>query len=129
MTTITKPEIVQEILELLQPKIEEEKQVIVHCCFPATFMEGSLVRIWSSTYLIDKISGHKSSLVHQENISLFPSWTAVAPFKDYWFTLIFTGLPKDCTSFDLQEIIPEEGGFHVKNIKRNGTDVYRVKLI
>ena len=48
--------------------------------------------------------------------------------QDYWFTLVFSGLPKDCKSFDLREEIPEEGGFLVKNIKRNGTDVYRVKL-
>jgi hypothetical protein len=128
MATITKPEIVEEILQLLQPKVEEEKQVIVHCCFPATIFEGSLIRIWNSTYLIDESLGHKSGLIHHENISLFPSWTEVPPFKDYWFTLVFSGLPKECKTFDLQEVIPEEGGFHVKNIKRNGSDVYRVKL-
>lgn len=129
MATITKPEIISEILELLQPKIEEEKQVIVHCCFPAPHFEGNLIRIWSSTFLIDNALGHRSSLIHHENISLFPYWTEVPPFKDFWFTLIFTGLPKDCKIFDLQEIISEEGGFHVKNIKRNGSDVYRVKLV
>ncbi|MBF8456684.1 hypothetical protein IV494_05760 [Kaistella sp. G5-32] len=128
MATITKPEIIQEVLQALQPKVEEEKQVIVHCCFPATYFEGSLIRIWSSTFLIDDSLAHRSSLIHHENISLFPYWTEVPPFKDFWFTLVFTGLPKDCKTFDLQEVIPEEGGFHVKNIKRNGTDVYRVKL-
>ncbi|KIA88464.1 hypothetical protein [Kaistella jeonii] len=128
MATITKPEIIQEVLQSLQPKVEEEKQVIVHCCFPATFFEGSLIRIWKSTYLIDDSLDHKSSLIHHENISLFPYWTEVPPFKDFWFTLIFSGLPKECKTFDLQEVIPEEGGFLVKNIKRNGTDVYRVKL-
>jgi hypothetical protein len=79
--------------------------------------------------LIDNALGHRSSLIHHENISLFPYWTEVPPFKDFWFTLVFTGLPKDCKIFDLQEIISEEGGFHVKNIKRNGSDVYRVKLV
>ncbi|UJF30072.1 hypothetical protein L0B70_01370 [Kaistella sp. 97-N-M2] len=129
MPTITKPEIVQEVLQSLQTKIEEEKQVIVHCCFPATFFEGSLIRIWNSTYLIDDRLAHRSALIHHENISVFPYWTEVPPFRDFWFTLVFSGLPKECTTFDLQEIIPEEGGFHVKNIKRNGSDVYRVKLI
>lgn len=129
MSTIVKPEIVEEVLLALQTKIEEEKQVVVHCCFPATFSEGSLIRIWGSTFLVDDRLGHKSGLIHHENISLFPYWTAVDPFKDYWFTLIFSGLPKECTTFDLQEIIPEEGGFHVKNIMRNGSDIYRVKLI
>jgi len=128
MPTITKPEICQEILEALQTEIQEEKQVIVHCCFPATFYEGSLIRIWRSTFLVDERLKHRSSLIHHENISIFPYWTAVPPMQDYWFTLVFSGLPKDCTSFDLREEIPEEGGFLVKNIKRNGTDVYRVKL-
>ena len=128
MATITKPEIVQEILQFLQPKIEVEKQVIVHCCFPATFFEGNLIRIWRSTFLVDESCSYKSGLIHHENISLYPDWTVVPAFQDFWFTLVFSGLPKDCKTFDLQEIIPEEGGFHVKNIKRNGSDVYRVKL-
>ncbi len=122
------PEIVQEVLTALHPKIEEEKQVIVHCCFPASIYEGNLIRIWHTTFLIDEVLGHKSNLIHHENISLFPYWTEVPPFKDYWFTLIFSGLPRDCKNFDLKEELPEEGGFLVKNIKRNATDVYRVKI-
>lgn len=120
--------IAEEILELLQTQIAEEKQVIVHCCFPAQDSFGSLIRVWQSTFLIDERSGHKSHLIHAENISLFPYWTEVPPMKDFWFTLVFSGLPKDCTQFNLQEIIPEEGGFFVQNIRRNETDVYRVKL-
>lgn len=128
MPTITKPEICQEILEALQTEVQEEKQVIVHCCYPATFYVGNLIRIWQSTFLVDERLHHKSHLIHQENISLFPYWTHVPPMKDFWFTLIFSGLPKECRSFDLREEIPEEGGFLVKNIKRNATDVYRVKI-
>ena len=128
MPTITKPEICQEILEALQTEVQEEKQVIVHCCYPATFYVGNLIRIWQSTFLIDERLHHKSHLIHQENISLFPYWTPVPAMKDFWFTLIFSGLPKECRSFDLREEIPEEGGFLVKNIKRNATDVYRVKI-
>ena len=128
MTTITKPTILKEILESLQPKVEEEKQVIVHCCFPATASEDMLIRIWASTFLIDNRIGHKSTLIHHENISLFPYWTEVTAFKDYWFTLVFSGLPKDCESFDLKEEIPQEGGFIIKNIKRNSSDIYRVKI-
>lgn len=129
MATITKPEISPEILESLQTKVEEEKQVIVHCCYPASIYEGNLIRIWQSTFLIDDSIPHKSHLIHHENISLFPYWTEVPPMKDFWFTLVFSGLPKECTSFDLKEEIPEEGGFFIQNIKRNGTDVYRVKII
>jgi hypothetical protein len=129
MDTTTKPAIVQQLLESLQTKIEEEKQVIVHCCFPATISLGNLIRIWASTFLIDEKINHKSSLIHQENISLFPYWTELPPFKDYWFTLVFSGLPKDCKTFDLKEEIPEDGGFLVKGIVRNSSDVYRVKIL
>ena len=128
MTTITKPKISQELLEALQPKVEIEKQVIVHCCFPGTMFSDMLIRIWSSTFLIDESLQHKSTLIHHENISLFPYWTEVPPMKDYWFTLVFSGLPKECKTFDLKEEIPEEGGFWVKKIKRNITDVYKVKI-
>lgn len=126
--TIIKPFISKEILESLHTKIDEEKQVIVHCCFPASPYLGNLIRIWSSTFLIDKHSSHRSKLLHAENISIYPEWTPVPFMKDFWFTLIFSGLPKDCTVFDFQEVIPEEGGFFVKSIKRNSSDIYRIKI-
>jgi len=125
---VVKPIIVKELLESLQTKIEEEKQVIVHCCFPASPFLGNLIRIWQSTYLFDNQSEHKSKLIHVENITMSPNWTVVPFMKDFWFTLIFSGLPKDCKSFDLKEVIPEEGGFYVNSIKRNSMDVYRVKI-
>lgn len=126
--TAVKPVIAKELLESVQTKIDEEKQVIVHCCFPASPFLGNLIRIWHSTYLFDNGSDHRSKLIHAENISVFPYWTPVPFMQDFWFTLIFSGLPKDCRSFDLKEIIPEEGGFSVKSIKRNSLDVYRVKI-
>lgn len=125
---VVKPVIAKELLESLQTKVEEEKQVIVHCCFPASPFLGNLIRIWHSTYLFDNQSEHRSKLIHAENISISPYWTAVPFMKDFWFTLIFSGLPKDCRSFDLKEVIPEEGGFFVESIKRNSSDVYRVKI-
>ena len=128
METIVKPAIEKQLLESLKSKTLEEKQVIVHCLFPATPFWGNLIRIWSSTLLEDLQTGHQSKLVHVENISYFPQWTEVPPMKDFWFSLVFTGLPKDCQQFNLKEIIPEEGGFFVPNIKRNSTDIYRVKI-
>jgi hypothetical protein len=126
--TIAKPIIEKEILESLQTKVEEEKQVIVHCCFPASPFLGNLIRIWRSTYLFDNNSDHKSHLIHAENISIYPNWTPVPFMKDFWFTLVFSGLPKDCKSFDFQEVIPEEGGFFVQSIKRNSSDIYKIKI-
>lgn len=125
---VVKPVIAKEILESLQTKTEEEKQVIVHCCFPASPFLGNLIRIWHTTYLFDNQSEHQSRLIHAENISMVPNWTPVPFMKDFWFTLIFSGLPKDCKSFDLREVIAEEGGFFVESIKRNSMDVYRVKI-
>jgi len=129
METLTKPEIVTEIIESLQTKFEEERQVIVHCCFPASYNLGTLIRIWPSTFLIDESMDHQSALIHHENISLYPEWTMVPPLQDYWFTLVFKGLPKACKVFDLKEVIPESGGFHVQHIKRNATDIYRVVIV
>lgn len=128
MEVISKPIIAKEILEALQTKIEEEKQVIVHCCFPASPFLGNLIRIWNTTYLIDNTSSHKSKLIHAENITIYPNWTVVPFMKDFWFTLVFSGLPKDCKSFDFKEEIPEEGGFFVRSIKRNPSDIYRIKI-
>ncbi|MEG1590114.1 hypothetical protein [Chryseobacterium sp.] len=128
MEVISKPIIAKEILESLQTKIEEEKQVIVHCCFPASPFLGNLIRIWNTTHLIDNTSSHKSKLIHAENITIYPNWTVVPFMKDFWFTLVFSGLPKDCKSFDFKEEIPEEGGFFVKSIKRNPSDIYRIKI-
>lgn len=127
-TTIVKPFIAEELLASLQTKIHEEKQVIVHCCFPASPFFGNLIRIWKSTFLIDNNSSHKSELLHSENITIYPYWTEVPPMKDFWFTLVFSGLPDDCTQFDLEEVIPESGGFFVKSIKRNSSDIYLVKI-
>ncbi|PJJ63105.1 hypothetical protein [Chryseobacterium geocarposphaerae] len=126
--TIVKPIIEKEILESLQTKVEEEKQVIVHCCFPASPFLGNLIRIWRSTYLFDNNSDHKSHLIHTENISIYPNWTPVPFMKDFWFTLVFSGLPKDCKSFDFREVILEEGGFFVQSIKRNSSDIYKIKI-
>lgn len=126
--TIEKPAIAPELLEQISTESEQEKQVIVHCMFPASPVAGNLIRIWKSTVLYDNASGHRSMLVHAENISYYPLWTEVPAGRDYWFTLVFTGLPKSCLSFDLIEVIPQEGGFHIKDIRRNGIDVYRVKV-
>ena len=126
--TIVKPKISQEILDKIQSEIVEEKQVILHCCYKSDFFLEEKIRIWSSTYLIDRQSEHVSKLVHFENISLFPDWTDVPYGKEYWFTLVFSGLPKDCKVFDFIELIPQNNGFFEEGIVRNGSDVYKIRL-
>lgn len=107
-------------------QVREERQVIVHCQL-ADAEPGMLVRIWQSTYLIDIHTGNKSALLYAENISTAPVWTRISGNR-YNFTLVFSALPQACVLFDLREIIEEPGGFEVKNILRNDSDVYRIML-
>ena len=130
MSVITKPkiEIAPELLKKLQASTKEEGQVIVHCISGGSLFYDSYIRIWKSTFLFDQHSDHVCDLVHVENISLAPEWMRVPAGTIAHYSLIFTGLPKDCTVFDLEEIIPQPGNFCAKNIKRNNSDVYYVRL-
>jgi hypothetical protein len=107
-------------------QIHEEGMVIVHCTYSVEI--DSYIRIWKSTFLIDKASGDRSNMHHAENITIAPEWTYVPEGKSYRFTLIFAPLPKSCEFFDLLEDIPLAGGFFVQNIKRNKSDVYHVTI-
>ena len=99
----------------------EERQTIVHC----TCGEDYAYRIWPSTFLIERESGKRAKLITAFNISFAPQWTLN---DGKGFTLIFEGLSKGCSSFDLKEIIPQEGGFEVKGIPRNTMDVYQIRF-
>jgi len=109
-------------------KIKEESQVTIHFKYTGS-MWGNKIRIWKSTFLHAKGSSHRSSLLHVENISVHPTWTHVSAGETINFTLIFSGLPKDCEYFDLIEDIPEPGGFIINDIKRNNSDVYHFTML
>lgn len=128
MSTVVKPFIEPEILKQIQAEISTEQQVTVHCCFKNNYAIGMLLRIWRTTYLLDTQSSHKSKLLFADNICFNPNWMEVPIVKEYWFTLIFSGLPKDCTHFDFAEIIPEAGGFYVPKIERNKSDIYSINI-
>ena len=112
----------------VQQIVDEERQVTVHCKYGAG-NEGDMIRIWKSTFLYARDSNHKSPLIHTLKISIYPGWTFIEAGKTIFFTLIFSGLPHSCKSFDLIENIPEPGGFFVENISRNNLDVYNVDII
>jgi hypothetical protein len=99
----------------------EERQTIVHC----TCGEDYAFRIWPTTFLIEHGTNKQAKLLTAFNISFAPQWTLN---DGKGFTLIFEGLSKTCTSFDLKEIIPQEGGFEILNIQRNKMDVYQVNF-
>src|SRR3954465_875911 len=112
-----------ETEEKIEVKIleAEERQTIVHCTCGADYA----YRIWPSTFLIEHGSDKRAKLITAFNISFAPQWT-VNDGKG--FTLIFEGLSKGCTKFDLREIIPQDGGFEVQGILRNNMDVYQVRF-
>ena len=127
-TVIIKPEKVEidpKLKNEIKSLCEEECQVVVHCSILIPY--PLRLRIWKSTHLISHNNNKQSVLVHAENISFHPQWTNCYE-GIYDFTLFFKGLPKDCTVFDLFEDIPEPGGFFKKNIERNKSDVYHIKV-
>lgn len=99
----------------------EERQTIVHCTCQADYA----YRVWPSTFLIEHGTGRRAKLITAFNISFAPQWT-LSDGKG--FTLIFEGLSRECSVFDLKEIIPQEGGFEFNNIPRNNSDVYQVSF-
>jgi hypothetical protein len=107
-------------------KVQEEKQVIIHVNISAE--PYCAIRIWQSTFLIPKGSSKHCKLIHSENIGIYPDWVNLGQSGKGNFTLIFEGLPSDCTVFDLVEVIPEPNGFIVKDITRNDLDVYQVNI-
>lgn len=124
---IVKPHIDSVLKEQLQAKANEQNQVIIHCSIKAS-SEDMVVRIWKSTFLYETNSSNKSELIHAENITIYPYWVPIAKGSSHQFTLYFTGLSKQCTSFNLIEQIPENGGFEKHNIQRNDTDIYFINF-
>jgi hypothetical protein len=122
-----KPEVDSDALASIDASVLEDSYVYVHCYFKNSFKD-MLIRIWKTTFLIDRTSGVRSKLVHAENISLAPVWTQVPDGSSYSFLLIFSALPKSCQNFDLKEDIPQAGGFFIENISRNQTDVYHITI-
>lgn len=119
--TITKTEKQTELETEIKTLESEERQTIVHC----SCGDDYAFRIWPSTYLIEQATGKRAKLITAFNISFAPQWTLN---DGKGFTLIFEGLSKGCAAFDLKEIIPQDGGFEIKNIQRNDMDVYQVRF-
>lgn len=122
-----KPEISTDVLTSIDPNALTDAYIYVHCHYENEYDE-MLIRVWRSTFLIDRNGSSRAQLVHAENISYAPVWTYIPGRQTYTFLLIFSTLPKDCAVFDLVEDIPQAGGFHVSGIARNEQDVYHVTI-
>jgi hypothetical protein len=117
-------------LKLLK-QTERERQIILQCTILPGTLSGAVgpVRIWPTTYLIDRENNYRSQLIAVWNISLYPDWHPVPDkHKLHRITLVFSGLHQNCKQFDLVEDIPEKGAFVVRNITRNQLGVYEVQI-
>ncbi len=123
-----KPSVDMEVLASIHPELMDDAYVYVHCHFENKWQD-MLIRIWKTTFIIDRAGGSRSQLIDAENICYAPQWTLIPDNQPFTFLLIFPGLPKSCQQFDMLEDISEPGGFFVKNIQRNEQDVYHVDLI
>lgn len=122
-----KPAIDFQVLASIEAEVMEDSYVYVHC-YLNNDVKDMLIRIWKTTFLVDDNSGCRSKLVHAENVSMAPMWTMVPDGVRYNFLLVFSSLPKSCTTFDLIEEVPTSGGFHIPNIQRNMKDVYHIDI-
>ncbi|MFC3415037.1 hypothetical protein [Algoriphagus hitonicola] len=125
----TKPKVKidEQLLRKSKVQIETEKQVVVHIRLQVDELP-SLIRIWPNTFLICGNTNSKSKLLNADRISFAPMWTQIDK-KTYRFTLIFEGLPKDCTFFDLVEELDTLDRFEYYGIARNQSDIYHLDLI
>lgn len=112
--------------EAVATSVQPLEPIVVHIRVPPYTAE--LIRVWQSTFLLDRDSNHASALVAFEKVSLYPHWTVLDYTRPYFFTLVFEGLPKSVRSFDLAEVIPEPNGFRIEGIARRPGDVYEVDL-
>ena len=124
---LVKPVVDVETLESIDPQLLEDSFVYVHCHFENP-SDDMLIRVWRTTFLVDRALGVRSQLLHAENISYAPQWTIIPRKGNFTFLLIFGGLPKSVLVFDLMEEIPQPGGFVVRGIRRNEADVYHVEI-
>jgi hypothetical protein len=122
-----KPAVDVEVLTAIATSALEDSYIYVHCYYNNPHQD-MLIRVWRTTYLVDKASGSRSKLIHGENISFAPMWTRIPDKTMYSFLLIFEALPKSCQNFDLVEEIPQPGGFEVRNVSRNDSDVYHLDI-
>jgi hypothetical protein len=119
--TIITPEVIARINK------DEDRVTIVHCRYYTAI--PVMARVWPTTYLIEN-SGRIRELLHAINIRVSPKYQIYEIYAGYiYFTLIFEGLSDDCTSFHIEEIIPETNGFISDETPRNKQDVYQIEVL
>lgn len=105
-------------------KTERLERTVINC--KSIENKDEKLRIWPTTYLIDKSTNTKHKLLNANGISIYPEWSILK--KGETFSLIFEKLPPECSTFSLVEEIPESDGFLVENIKRNNSEFYEIEI-
>jgi hypothetical protein len=127
MALVTPKILTDEAVRQLVEEADNEAQVTVHLTYH-TPNPGSLIRIWPTTYLIPEEDTASSKLITAIGIAVAPRWTILTETAPFRFTLVFEALDKRVTLFHLWEDIDQPGGFLIKNIQRNHSDVYYLDL-
>jgi hypothetical protein len=127
MALVTPQILTDDAVRNLVQEADNEAQVTVHLTY-ATPQPGCLIRIWPSTYLVPQQDVASSKLITAIGIAIAPRWTILTEAAPFRFTLVFEALNKSVTLFHLWEDINQPGGFLVKNIRRNLSDVYYINL-
>jgi hypothetical protein len=122
MDTLLIPTIKVDLAPELLEQTKEEKQVIITVRFRSYWGTGRFVD--PEVRLVCQQTGEASKLLTYHNAVLYPN---NRPYQeeDLHPVMVFEGLPRECTSFDLREpfrdgVIP----WVVFNVPRNDQDVY-----
>jgi hypothetical protein len=122
METLLIPTIKVDIAPELLTQVEQERQVTIALRFRYYLFRRAFVD--PEATLVCNQTGHTSRLVSYHNAELYPGGRIYLE-DDLHPVMIFEGLPRECTSFDLREpfrdgVIP----WVVFNVPRNDQDVY-----
>lgn len=117
-----------EVSNDLLTSAEEAGYTYLHCTYTVNKEGGAWINIWKSSYLVN--DGVELKLVDAVNIPYSPEKHILFNFGDTFnFTLIFPAVPKDWATFDFIERCENNiTGFNIKNIVRNETGAYRVRV-
>lgn len=134
MNTTTTPSFPKTTEELIQQEVELQGQVIVKVILHGkemTPLGGRLVtqvNISDETFLYPNTSEEKIKMSHAFGIHKKPFSNVVFKGQVLHFSLVFPGLPRNCTNFHVVEEKADGFGFFFKCIPRNKSDVYVVLM-
>ena len=110
---------------------EEEPFTLLHCKYITSpkYPNGWWINIYKTSYLKHTASNETIEMLHAIGIPYAPKKHYLQKFGDALnFTLVFPKIPKHWDNFNFTEICAGEDGLRIKNIKRNNSGIYRVRI-